>query len=275
MNNRGIYILGNDKVFEQTMALVNSLKYYDSEIKIIMIPYDNRYQKLARTLKKLYDIKIYQNLEIIAYFSRDINRLFGNKVERINLLRKLLCWFGELDEFLYLDTDIIVFQKIIKELKFLEMCDFFSCDYQYKNGINQVFCSKIIEDNILTIKETKNTFNSGFWGSKKNIISYDSLYKTLRYVADNSKYFFLANPDQTILNYLVLKEIGDNYNIAKKQKNIPGSWAGSCHFKQSGNILIDPNTNKKLKYLHWAGIKIKKGSPYWNIWKYYRTLTDK
>ena len=38
--------------------------------------------------------------------------------------------------------------------------------------------------------------------------------------------------------------------------------------------LIDPSNNQNLHYLHWAGIKIKPGCPYWDVWKHYRYLGE-
>jgi hypothetical protein len=38
--------------------------------------------------------------------------------------------------------------------------------------------------------------------------------------------------------------------------------------------LVDPNVNKPLDYLHWAGYRIQLGCPYWDIWAHYRYLRD-
>ena len=44
------------------------------------------------------------------------------------------------------------------------------------------------------------------------------------------------------------------------------------HFQIQGNTLFDPTVNQPLQYLHWAGIRIQPGCPYWEIWEYYRNL---
>jgi hypothetical protein len=38
--------------------------------------------------------------------------------------------------------------------------------------------------------------------------------------------------------------------------------------------LLDPNVNQPLQYLHWAGMKIQPGCPYWDIWEHYRYLNE-
>jgi hypothetical protein len=71
---------------------------------------------------------------------------------------------------------------------------------------------------------------------------------------------------------MVLKRISRRFNIVRRPGKAPGSWAGSPHFQVQGNFLIDPTVNQPLQYLHWAGIRIEPGCPYWDIWKYYRYL---
>jgi len=49
---RGIYITANDRVIEQAIALMNSIRLYDPDSPVILIPYDNNYQKIADLLPK-------------------------------------------------------------------------------------------------------------------------------------------------------------------------------------------------------------------------------
>jgi hypothetical protein len=76
--------------------------------------------------------------------------------------------------------------------------------------------------------------------------------------------------DQPILNYLILKLIAKRGNLVKIPGGGPGSWGGSRNFQQQEYVLYD--REQRLKYIHWAGIKIQPGCPYWEIWEYYRNL---
>lgn len=85
-----------------------------------MIPYDDNYQTVVERFSRDYGVKIYQDLEIIARLSNKLQQIFGNKLfARPNQFRKQACWFGEFDEFLYIDTNIVVFDKIIDNLNYL------------------------------------------------------------------------------------------------------------------------------------------------------------
>ncbi|WP_338043162.1 MULTISPECIES: hypothetical protein [Okeania] len=93
--SRGIYITANDKVIEQGIALLKSIRKYDSDTPIILIPYDNNYQTVAECFSRDYGVKIYQDLELIKRLSNKLKQIFGNKFfARPNQFHKQACWFG-------------------------------------------------------------------------------------------------------------------------------------------------------------------------------------
>ena len=100
------------------------------------------------------------------------------------------------------------------------------------------------------------------------------MYEILRECSQHREYFdFTQNvTDQPILNYIILKLIPKRCNLVKDSATEPGSWAGSKHFQEIDYVLYDKG--KRLKYIHWAGIPIKSGSPYWKLWKHYRYLNE-
>ncbi|MCL1472593.1 Npun_R2821/Npun_R2822 family protein [Argonema antarcticum] len=275
--SRGIYIIANDKVSEQAIALLNSIRVYDTSTPVIMIPYDDNYQEVAKILANSYGVQLYEDLEFIERLSNRLQQIFGEKFfARPNQFRKQACWFGPFDEFLYIDTDIVVFEKIIDNLNYFADYDFLCCDYQHAGGINNVFTSQVVEENIFNQDELKDIFNGGFWASKKNLISENDLYESFAECASHPEYFDFSQKtsDQPIINYTILKRVPRRFNIVRREGKGPGNWAGSRHFKYQGKQLIDPHVNQPLQYLHWAGIRIEPGCLYWDIWEHYRYLNE-
>lgn len=270
---RGIYITANDKVMEQAIALLNSIRACDTETPVVLIPYDDRYLAVAERLAEAYGVQLYEDLEFIERLSQQLQQIFGEKFfARPNQFRKQACWFGPFDEFLYLDTDIVVFEKIIDNLNYLESYDFLCCDYQHRGGIKNVFTPKILEENVLKEEELQDLFNGGLWGSKKNLFSETDLYEIFRECAAHPEYFDFSQKtsDQPIINYAVLTRVKRRFNIVRRPGTAPGSWAGTASFQREGDRLIDPNSGQPLQYLHWAGIRIEPGCPYWDVWERYR-----
>ncbi len=275
--NRGIYIVANDKVIESSIALVNSIRLYNCQVPIFLIPFDDNYQQVAAALNRLHHVRLFPNLGSVEQFTREIGQMFDrNFLALPNKMRKLCAWFGPLDEFLYIDTDIIVFEDIAANLDKLSEVDFFCCDYHYlSEKLRNVFSPIVKEEHIFTDSELQDVFNSGFWASRKGTISESQMYEILRECSQHREYFdFTQNvTDQPILNYIILKLIPKRCNLVKATESEPGSWAGSQHFHEIDDVLYDKG--KRLKYIHWAGIPIKSGSPYWELWKHYRYLHEK
>ena len=171
---------------------------------------------------------------------------------------------------------MVVFEKIIDNLNYLKDNDFICCDYQHTAGIKNVFTPKVIEAGVFSETELQDLFNGGFWASKKNLISEQDLYETFAECAAHPEYFDFSQKtsDQPIINYMILQRVSRRFNIVNRPGKAPGSWAGSRHFQRQDGVLIDPNINQPLQYLHWAGIRIEPGCPYWDIWKYYRYLNS-
>lgn len=275
--SRGIYITANNKVTEQAIALLNSIRFYDDQTPIVMIPYDDNYQEIASLLSDSYNVRVYEDLEFIDRLSKRLHQTFGEKFfARPNQFRKQACWFGPFDEFLYIDTDIVVFEKIANNLDYLNHYDFLCCDYQHTGGIRNVFTQKVIEDKVFSETDLEGMFNGGFWASKKNLVSEDALYEIFTECASHPEYFDFSQKtsDQPIINYMILKRIPNRFNIVRRPGGAPGNWAGSSHFQIQDRQLIDPTVNQPLQYLHWAGIRIEPGCPYWDVWKHYRYLHE-
>jgi hypothetical protein len=275
---RGIYITANDRVTDQTIALLKSIRVYDSETPVVLIPYDDQYQGVAERLQP-YGVTVYEDLEFIERLSCRLQQTFGESFfARPNQFRKQACWFGPFDQFLYIDTDIVVFEKIIDLLDHLNEVDFICADYQHAGGIANVFSPKVIAAGVFSEAECQEIFNCGFWGAKKGLVSEADLYDLFSECAAHPDYFDFSQKtsDQPIINYMVLKRIPQRRNLVRAAK-APGNWAGSPHFvpdAEQPNRLFDPKVSLPLQYLHWAGFRIQPGCPYWEIWEHYRYLGE-
>lgn len=273
--SRGIYIVANDRVLDQSIALLNSIRLHDPETPIVLIPYDDHYQQVAAVLTEQHRVQLFPDLALLETLSQRLHQIFGDRFfDKPNKLRKQACWLGPFDEFLYIDTDIVVFEKIIDVLNNFDRCDFLCADYQHRSGIQNIFAPIVQEQNIFTPTELQDVFNSGFWAAKKHLLPETDLYALCADCAAHPEYFDFSGKvsDQPILNYLVLKQIPRRLNLAHQAEPVPGNWAGSPQFVRQGDRLFDPQTGRSLQFLHWAGIRIQPGCPYWEIWQHYRNL---
>jgi hypothetical protein len=272
---RGIYIVANDKVQDNAIALMSSLRQYDPAVPVYLIPFNDDYAAVASRLAELYQVQLFPDLAFLEALTQKIGEIFPRDFLALpNKMRKLAAWFGPLDEFLYIDTDILFFGPVSDTLAYLDQADFIWCDYHFKGGLSDVFSEEVLAQNIFSAEALADVFNSGLWGSKKSVLSLDQLYQLLAECAAHREYFDFSNgtTDQPIMNYLVLKAIANRLNIVKANPGEPGSWGGSPHFEQRGAALFDGD--RPLRYLHWAGTPMRTGGPYRSLWEYYRYRDD-
>ncbi|MDG2617125.1 methionine synthase [Thermoleptolyngbya sichuanensis XZ-Cy5] len=271
-----VYILGNDRVLDQAIALLNSIRLYDPETPVVLIPYNDKYKEAAAVLGDRFGVTLFPDLTILEWLDATIEETFGSDFfTRPQQFRKQAAWFGKPGRFLYIDTDIVVFERIIAVLEHLQTYDFICCDYQHRGSIQNVFTPAILEAPGFSESVLAEIFNCGFWGSKTGLISASDLEAVFAECAAHPDYFDFSQKtsDQPIINYLVLKQISNRFNLVHRSGGAPGNWAGS-KFRQRDWRLFDPNMNQPLQYLHWAGFRLQPGCPYWALWQHYRDLND-
>jgi len=273
---RGIYIVANDKVKDNAIALLNSIRLHDPDVPVFMIPFNDEYQAVAAVLGEKHGVQLFPDLNLVEQFTQQIGEIFDRDFLNLpNKMRKLVQWFGPLEQFLYIDTDIVVFEPMSQLLDYLNDCEFICCDYHFKGRkLADIFAPDMGDRGIFNEAELQDVFNSGFWGSRQGLFSLEELYDLLRECAQHREYFDFSSKvtDQPILNYIILKSTQKRLNLAKISDCEPGSWAGSAHFREKNGVLYDGR--QRLRYLHWAGTPMKPGGPYRDLWEYYRYLGE-
>jgi len=249
---------------------------YDPELPIFLVPFDDKYQQIASILKDKHQVELFPDLALVEDFTNKIAEIFDRDFLALpNKMRKFVQWFGPLDKFIYIDTDIVVFTKLSEILNYLDEYEFLNCDYHFKNRkLKDIFSEEIVKQNIFSPSQLDDVFNSGFWGSRKGLFTLSELYEILTECSQHKEYFDFSQKvtDQPMLNYTILKKTTKRINLVKFNPGEPGSWGGSPHFTDKNHILYDGD--KPLKYIHWAGVAMKSGGPYRDLWEHYRYLGE-
>jgi hypothetical protein len=272
---RGVYFLANDRTLDHALALVNSIRKYDAETPLLMIPYDEQSRRAARVLQQIPRVGVYDDKPRAARLLRRLRLLFGeNFFPRPNNFRKQLCWFGPFDEWLYFDADIVVFEHVMEWTRYLEHADFICYSDQHLSGLEHVFKPSIVAANIFEPGIGAQVFNAGMWGAHKGVLSEKQFFEFLaecardKFHLDRSR----GGSDQPVFNYLVLKHVVHRANLFEILPNAPGMWAGRDSFVWRDEQLWDLRVNAPCKFLHWAGFKLQPGAPYWDVWLHFRFL---
>ncbi|MGB3299051.1 MAG: Npun_R2821/Npun_R2822 family protein [Phormidesmis sp.] len=297
----GVYILANDVVFDQLIALINSLEQNVSkDLPICIVPYDDNTQRSRAITQQYPQVQWFNDqaaLEKWETFATKIWQMhpiaFKNwakrgvsGVNRLGMHRRFCCFDGPFDRFIYLDADILAMNSLDILFDSLDHHDFVTYDFQYKDlgHVYDITAKKLTQVFEPSRLQTE-IFCAGLYASKKSIFTDTLLTELLSHLKDGDAEILYPNgPDQSILNYMVMKSGITAANLARTLP--PQKRTGCCvtsnHFTESNHLLFDAQT--QLTYLHYIGVgsqffkRICAGEnvlfPYRNLFLHYRYLKE-
>lgn len=298
---KGICTLANDRVYDQLIALLNSIAaIYGDQMPVCIYPYDDNISQITAAISSRKNVEIYQDQTSIATwdnFARNIWDIYDQIVpqndqinpqseNRFGTHRRFCAFDNPFDKFVYMDADTLLMSNIDHLFDRLNSLDWIVYDFQYKD-LSHVYNQSIPKLHQLFSPNRLKTeiFCSGFYATKKNIfpqIDRDKILQCLN--QGEAEILYKKAPDQTILNYLVMK-LGlkfSNLALDLPPNKITGCCVTSRHFQEKEHILYDHNN--ALTYLHYIGIpstvfsRLCAGEninfPYREIFLYYRYLQE-
>lgn len=277
----GIYLLSNDVVIDQVIALINSIKAnYSNDISICIIPYNDEIEKLRTIIPQFENVFIFEDQKSIQkwdHFIRDIHQIFlaypfqdkpKRRIETPTMHRKYCAFDGLFERFIYIDTDTLVMKPLDHVFKALDTYDFVVHDFQretdrQKKTVQSFF--NALKADYSSEEDLYLRFHcGGFWASHRKLFTEADLAFFLDEVKAGDAEAFRAEIrgeliaqllEQTMLNYMTIKKKVSLYNFTLNEgaEHSTGCNVTSKHFRQSENVLYDQN--KRLTYLHYMGIK--------------------
>jgi hypothetical protein len=296
----GICTLGNDYVYDQIIALINSIEaIYGQTMPICIYPYDERCDRLQEFIKTRPQVQLYSDQAALhtwdtfvraAWDAHPTARQRWHLIDdptayyRVGTHRRFCAFEGPFDQFIYMDADTVLVNSVDYIFAALQRHDFVTYDFQYKDPthvydvdsakLNELFSQGRIKTEI---------FCSGFYASKKGIfdgLRRDALLRSLQ--SGDAAALYPMAPDQTLLNYMVMKSglpaMNFALDLAADQKT--GCCATSPAFTTQDGLVYDGEN--QLTYLHYIGISSKvfarlcEGEnvdfPYRDVFLHYRYL---
>lgn len=267
----GICTLGNDRVYDQIIALLNSIDAItDGQMPVCIYPYDDNIAKLENAIADRGEVQIYRdrasmdkwdNFARQAWDTHPTARAEWQQVgssgyHRFGTHRRYCAFDGPFERFLYMDADTLLLSSPEYIFAQLENQDCIVYDFQHKDlshvyAVNSpklpgVFPPPRLETEI---------FCSGFYASKKNLFDAEKLNWIIAQLKQGeSEILYPMAPDQTLLNYMMMRPQQKIYNFALElpAEQRTGCCVTSPHFTAQEALLYD--NNNRLTYLHYIGI---------------------
>ncbi|MBE9012031.1 sugar transferase, partial [Pseudanabaenaceae cyanobacterium LEGE 13415] len=184
----GIYTFANDVVFDQLVALLNSIEVNAGrDIPVCIIPFNDQIEKIQAEIAKRPNVTLFDRPKSIAFWEDfatqawlshpTAQRVWKEQgrpaMRRAEFHRKFCCFDGMFDRFIYIDADTLLMSAINPVFEKLEHYDWVANDFQYLSDTSLIFntdSKELLER--YSLEELKaNIFCSGFFASKKSVYS--------------------------------------------------------------------------------------------------------
>jgi len=127
--SRGIYLIANAHSQQQCNNLIYSIRRCGCRLPIRVIPYGGSPMLFDRSWEDVRQLSLSDfPAEGMAYVNELVRRTGQPDPGH---LRRFLCWFGEFDEFLYSDNDIVALMNWEEMFPYLEDRDLVHADYEF------------------------------------------------------------------------------------------------------------------------------------------------
>ena len=297
----GICTLGNDRVFDQIVALLNSIEaILGRQMSVCIYPYDDNTSLIAAEVAKRPNVSLYDDRDSIVKWDSFARAAWdthptarqrwsqegSSGYHRFGTHRRYCAFDGPFDRFLYMDADTLLLNSPNPLFAPLANHDCVVYDFQYKDPthVYELAAPKLSEV-FPEARIKKEIFCSGFYASKKDLFDAEKRQWLLdRLAAGEAEILYPFAPDQTLINYMMMRSGASVYNLAL---NLPrdektGCCVTSTHFQLKNNLLYDRQV--RLTYLHYIGIpssvftKLCAGEnldfPYRDVFLHYRYLHE-
>ncbi|MEH1925068.1 Npun_R2821/Npun_R2822 family protein [Nostoc sp.] len=294
----GIYILANDVVYDQLIALLNSIEANAGrKIPICILPYNNRLDKVKAEIASRDNITLFEDADSIAYWDNFATQIWKNypraqktwrewgfpELYELPMHRKFCAVDGPFDRFIYFDADTLLMGPVDYVYEKLDNYDWVVNDFQYKSDLKFIFdgSPELMQQVFKSDNLQSKVFCAGWFATKKNVFSATVRAELIeKLTAGEADVMAFLAPDQSLFNYMVLRSGISYYNFAfyDCEQATGNHW--SSQFDAVDNILYDQG--RRLTYIHYMSISTSNFTqlcagedaniPYRDVFLYYRYL---
>jgi hypothetical protein len=242
----GVYCLANDAAGEWFEAFVRSLRKYNPTLPLTVLPYDSAITRL-KNLQAQYHFDVMPEPDCTR-FDAIAHRVAGQRLPG-GTFRKLCCFFGTYDNFLFLDSDIVVAQPL---RPFFDAFEKTAADFVYfDTDMTMVYTPEFARQMVAEYDSAG--FNSGAFIARRGCFSVPEILAAVE-AGEKIRDHFSIWGEQPFFNYLV--------DISRRRKQsaaglLPGTtdkpWARvDFRYAADRDQYLDP-AGRPMPFIHWAG----------------------
>ncbi len=245
---RGIYLVANRRSQAQCNNLIDSIRRCGCRLPIRVLPFDASPVALR---KRWDDVERLSMADFpaagLAFIEELTNRHRGCHP---GLLRRFLCWFGEFDEFLYSDNDVVALMNWEELFPFLEGHDVVHADREFATGGKFNLRQPRRFEELMGAGSLDAALTSGHFLVRKSSRHAADLLAGLSWMEAHSD--LLIPQDQTLLHVTLLLARWRVLNLCRPPHNWASSWAGD--YKDVLELVRAIQVERRpISHIHYSG----------------------
>ncbi|MBW4611900.1 MAG: methionine synthase [Desmonostoc vinosum HA7617-LM4] len=273
MKSFGIYTLANDAVFDQLVALLNSIEMnVGQDIPVCVIPYNEQLDLVKQELKSRKNVILFEDWQAIQRWDNFVNQLWDNhprasdsKLTRPGwykgfVHRKFAAFNGDFDRFVFYDADSLAMKPIDDIYDKLNTYDLVFNDWEHAKPREKTQLNlEILENRTqLTEAELRSKIHcDSFFGSKRLLFGGEDL-NILKERWIGKQEFEWIRPSSWwsssgLFSYVSL--YGDpaifNFTLSPNTQDRTGNCANADAFVNINNVLYNQDGLKPIHRIHY------------------------
>ncbi len=303
MNLRGIYTLANDVVYDQLIALLNSIeRNVGVEIPICVIPFDDRLDKIITEIQQRPQVSLFEQSQVIQAWENFAENVWDSYPAARKKQqprppwgkghhRKFVAFDGIFEEFVYYDADSLAMKPLEPLFERLKTVDFVFDDWEHRKPEGKTALDlELMQAKPIYDREfvQQSLHCSSFFGSKRGIFSAPELEILSQKLIQEQEINWLPKwwDDAFLFNYLTLRSGRPCYNftLSSNPQDRTGNCADADPFVEIDQVLYNEQGLKPIHRLHYMNYPAQDfrrlcqgedvGIRYQAIFLYYRFLKD-
>jgi hypothetical protein len=249
---RGIYLVANRVSSEHCHNLIYSIRRCGCKLPIRIIPFGGEPLKLKDGFEDVFEDVALVRMEDFPVEGREFVAGLVRRIPQCNpgILQRFLCWFGEFDEFLYSDNDIVAVMNWEEMFGFLGEYEVVHADEEYTTRGWHNIRQKDRFEELLGAGTLQQAMTAGHFLCRRAAHHAGDLLASLEWME--------AHPevpvwhDQTLMHITLVLAKWPVLNLCKPPHNWASSWAGD--YRNSFEVLRTVSAaGQRLSHLHFSG----------------------
>ncbi|MGK7957818.1 MAG: Npun_R2821/Npun_R2822 family protein [Crocosphaera sp.] len=270
MVSQGIYTLANDVVYDQLVALLNSIEVnVGTQIPIYVIPFDERLDKVKTEIANRDQVTLYDDQDSIKRwetFAQEVWSAFPDeKKQKLGKPpwgkghhRKFIAFDGPCETFVYYDADSLAMKPLNQLFEQLKQYDFVFDDWEHSKSNEDAALDipLILSTGIYSEEIVRQQLHcSSFFGSHQGIFDKKELEQLQQKLIEEKEIAWVSRwwDDAFLFNYLTLRGEQSVFNFTKSSngEDRTGNCADADPFVNIDNVLYNEQGLKPIHRIHY------------------------